>query len=159
MTPLDIRQAAFRTRFRGHDPEEVETFLSCLADEVEGMIRENNDLKVQCEEKNGVIAELRKMEDTLTRTLVAAQKMSEEMKVAAKKEGELMIRQAELRAEEVTATAVRQVNQLQGERVSLLRQRGLFVERIRSLMQSLEKTLQWETEKSGDAGSTQGEMP
>jgi cell division initiation protein len=139
----------FRTRFRGYDAEEVETALTRLADQVEAMIRDHNALKAQCEEQGSTIAELRKMETTLTSTLVAAQKMSEEMKVVAKKEGEMLIRQAELRAEEITATAVRQVNQLQGEILNLLKQRGLFIERIRSLMQSLEKTLQWETEKSG----------
>ncbi len=141
----------FRTRFRGYDAEEVEGALSRLSDQVEEMIRDNRALKARCEEQGSLIAELRKMEDTLTQTLVAAQKMSEEMKGVAKKEGEMLIRQAELRAEEITATAVRQVNQLQGEIVNLLKQRGLFIERVRSLMQGLEKTLQWETEKSGES--------
>jgi len=153
MTPLEIRQATFQTRFRGYDSEEVETVLTRLAEEMERMVSENNALKTQCEEKSGIIAELRKMETTLTGTLMAAQKMSEEMKTVAKKEGEMILRQAELRAEEIIATAVRQVNQLQGEMVNLLRQRGLFVERVRSLMQGLESTLQWETEKDGSGES------
>ncbi len=153
MTPLEIRQATFQTRFRGYDSEEVETVLTRLAEEMERMVSENNALKTQCEEKSGIIAELRKMEATLTGTLMAAQKMSEEMKTVAKKEGEMILRQAELRAEEIIATAVRQVNQLQGEMVNLLRQRGLFVERVRSLMQGLESTLQWETEKDGSGES------
>ncbi len=148
ITPIDIRQAAFPTRFRGYDPAAVRVSLDQIADALEAWVKENSDLHAKIQEQDRIIMELKQAEITLTTTLVTAQKAMEEMKASARKEVELMIRQAELRSEEITQAATRQANQIQGEIVALLKQRGLFIERIRAMMQSFEKVLQWETEKT-----------
>ncbi len=137
----------FRTRFRGYYPNEVDTFLEDLADEVSEVLKENATLKERLEEQSRTIADLKKKETALTQSMIMAQKAIEDMKANAKKEGELIVRQAEIRAEESTHLAGKQVTQLQSELLSLERQRDLFVERVRSLMQSFDKTLQWESER------------
>lgn len=137
----------FRTRFRGYYPNEVDTFLEDLADEVSEVLKENATLKERLEEQSRTIADLKKKETALTHSMIMAQKAIEDMKANAKKEGELIVRQAEIRAEESTHLAGKQVTQLQSELLSLERQRDLFVERVRSLMQSFDKTLQWESER------------
>ena len=147
MTPLDIRQVRFPKAFRGYPPQEVDGFLETLAEEVEEVLRENAKLRERVEEQMQTISELKKAEGALTETLVMAQKAIENMKATAQKEGELIIRQAEIRAEEITQGSVRQVTQLQGELFNLRKQRDLFIEKMKSLIQGFEKTLQWENEK------------
>jgi cell division initiation protein len=147
-TPVDIRQMTFSVGFRGYAPNEVDAFLENLATEIEEILKENVDLRERIEDQDKVIAELKKTEGALTNTLLMAQKAIEEMKRTAQKEGDLIIRQAELRAEEMTRSAMKEVSQVQGEILNLRRQRDFFVEKIRSLMQNLEKTLQWEDEKA-----------
>lgn len=147
ITPLDIRQMRFPKGFRGYPPQEVDAFLETLAEEVEEVLRENATLRERLEEQTQTISELKKAEGALTDTLMMAQKAIENMKGAAQKEGELIIRQAEIRAEEITQGAVRQVTQLQGELFNLRKQRDLFIEKMKSLIQGFEKTLQWESEK------------
>lgn len=147
ITPLDIRQINFPKGFRGYPPREVDAFLETLAEEVEEVLRENVTLRERLEAQTQTISELKRAEGALTDTLIMAQKAIENMKATAQKEGELIIRQAEIRAEEVTQGAVRQVTQLQGELFNLRKQRDLFVEKLRSLVQGFEKTLQWESEK------------
>jgi len=147
ITPLDIRQMQFPKGFRGYPPQEVDAFLETLAEEVEEVLRENATLRERLEEQAQTISELKKAEGALTDTLIMAQKAIENMKATAQKEGELIIRQAEIRAEEITQGAVRQVTQLQGELFNLRKQRDLFIEKMRSLISGFEKTLQWESEK------------
>ena len=45
LTPLDIQQQQFRTALMGFDKKEVDTFLDLLANDVEELVRENNALK------------------------------------------------------------------------------------------------------------------
>lgn len=147
ITPLDIRQVRFPKGFRGYSPQEVDPFLESLADELEEVLRENLDLRERLEEQNRTISELKKTEGALTETLVMAQKAIEQMKGAAQKEGELIVRQAEIRAEAMAQETVRHVTQIQGELFNLRKQRDLFIEKMRSLVQSFGKTLEWESEK------------
>jgi cell division initiation protein len=147
-TPVDIRQMTFSVGFRGYAPSEVDAFLENVATEIEAVLKENADLRERIEDQGLAIAELKKTEGALTNTLLMAQKAIEEMKRTAQKEGDLIIRQAEMRAEEMTRSAMKEVSQVQGEILHLRRQRDFFVEKIRSLMQNLEKTLQWEDEKA-----------
>ncbi|NKE70410.1 DivIVA domain-containing protein [Candidatus Manganitrophus noduliformans] len=147
-TPIDIRQMTFSTGFRGYAQNEIDAFLENLASEIEEILKENADLRERIEDQGQTIAELKKTEGALTNTLLMAQKAIEEMKRSAQKEGDLIIRQAELRAEEITRSAMKEVSQVQGEILNLKRQRDFFVEKIRSLMQNLEKTIQWEDEKA-----------
>ena len=44
ITPLDIQQQQFKTKFRGFDVREVDTFLEQMADAFEAMLRENEGL-------------------------------------------------------------------------------------------------------------------
>jgi len=146
--PVDLRQAHFQLRFRGYDPEAVQTFLERMADDMEVWVKENAELRAKINAQDNMLVELKKAEATLATTLVTAQKAMEEMKTVAQKEAEMILRQAELRAEETTSAATQRVNQIQGDILNLLKQRGLFIERVRALMQSFEKVLEWETEKS-----------
>ncbi len=147
ITPVDIRQVIFRISFKGYDPREVHSFLISVAEELEAVLKENVGMRVRVEEQERVITDLKKKESAVTDTLVAAQKAMEELRISSQKEGDLVIREAESRAEEITRSAVRQVTQLQGELVNLRRQRDLFIEKAKSLMQSFEKVLEWGGEK------------
>ncbi|HIE65066.1 MAG: DivIVA domain-containing protein [Nitrospira sp.] len=147
ITPLEIRQMTFQKSFRGYPPFEVDAFLESLADEVEEILHENVALKEKMEEQNEKILELKKTEGALTDTLLTAQKAIDGIRGAAQKEGEFVVRQAELHAEEVTGEALKHVTHLQGELINIQRQKGFLIENVRALIHSLERTLSWENEK------------
>jgi cell division initiation protein len=147
ITPVDVRQVLFRISFKGYDPREVHSFLISVAEELETMVKDNAAMKGKIDDQDHVIAELKKKESAVTDTLVAAQKAMEELRLASQKEGELVVREAESRSEEITRSAVRQVSQLQGELVNLRRQRDLFIDKSKALVQSFDKVLEWGCEK------------
>jgi cell division initiation protein len=150
LTPLDIRQAAFRSGFRGYDRKEVDLFLETLAQEFEALAKENMTHREKLGGLESELAELKRKEGALVSTLVSAQRTIEEMKETAQKEGKLIIKEAELKAEEMTRDASLEVSRLQREILDLKRQRDLFVEKLRHYVQSFERVLLWnENEEVG----------
>ena len=137
LTATDIRQQQFAVRlFRGFDPQEVDAFLEEMADEVEELNRENALLKeqlVQFEEKSKG-AEGR--EKTLQETLVTTQKIAEEFKENSRREAELILREAHLRAEKVMQDTREEHAKLTAELGGLKRLRRQLGEEIMNTLAS-----------------------
>ncbi len=150
LTPLEIRQITFKKSFRGYSAIEVETFIEGLADDLEKLLRQHSDYKEQLEHQAKTINELEKTEGALTETLLMAQKAMENVKINAQEEGKLIIRQAEVRAEEITSEAIRRETQLQGEIMNLQRAKGFLVEKVRNMIQGLERDLEWEEKEPSE---------
>ena len=137
MTATDIRQQQFAVRlFRGFDPQEVDAFLEEMADEVEELNRENALLKeqlVQMEEKSKGIEG---REKTLQETLVTTQKIAEEFKENSRREAELILREAHLRAEKVMQDTREEHAKLTAELGGLKRLRRQLGEEIMNTLAS-----------------------
>ena len=144
ITPIDIQQVSFGVRFRGYDRKEVDNFLDLLAQDYEMLIKESQEIKEKTASLEIQIMELKKKEATLNSTLIAVQKVVDEMKQNAQKEVDLLIKEAELKAEEITQGAQVERLRLQNEIQDLQRQKVLFLEKIRSVLRTFEKTVELE---------------
>lgn len=136
ITPLDITQKQFRKVFRGLDPEEVEAFLALVASEFEALVKESLALREDNQRKADDIAEFRSRERALQETLVTAQKASEEIRDAARKEAEITISDAELQAEKIVQAAHSRFLRIVDDINELKRQRLQFETNVRTLVES-----------------------
>ena len=75
-------------------------------------------------------------EDSLRNTLVTAQKMTDEIKTNATREADLVLKEAELKAERLLEQAHRKLAQVQVEIAELARQRDLFAAKLRGLLKT-----------------------
>lgn len=141
ITPLDITQKQFRRVFRGLDAEEVEAFLSLVALEFEGLVKDVLALREDNHRKAEDIAEFRSRERALQETLVAAQKASEEIRESARKEAEITISDAELQAEKIVQGAHSRFLRIVDDINELKRQRIQFETNVRTLVESHGKLL------------------
>ena len=151
MTATDIRQQQFAVRlFRGFDPQEVDAFLEEMADDFDELGRENALLKeqlVQLEEKSrGVEGR----EKTLQETLVTTQKIAEEFKENSRREAELILREAHLRAEKVMQDTREEHTKLTAEVAGLRRLRRQMSEEIMNTL-ATHKRLAEQAMAEGDA--------
>lgn len=112
LTPLDIQNHRFAQRLRGYDPEEVEAFHRLVAEDLEGLIRENERLRERIRELEARVDEMGGREELLRETLVTAQSVSEDLRRTAAKEAEVMLAEAEVRAEKLLDAAHRRVAKL-----------------------------------------------
>ena len=116
ITPLDIQQQQFKGKMLGGlDPNDVDAFLQMVAAEMESLIRENTELKEQARKVSLQLEELSQREVTLRDTMLAAQKITEEMKANAQKEATLLISEAELKGERIVAEAENRLLQLNNQ--------------------------------------------
>jgi len=142
ITPLDIQQQQFKGKlFGGLNPDEVDSFLQTVAHEMENLNRENTILKEQVQKAAADAEAFVQRERDLRDTLLAAQKISEEMKNNARKESELTIAEAEVQAEKIVADAESRLIQLKNEIQELRMQKAQFEASFRSQLDSHYKML------------------
>lgn len=136
LTPLDIHNKEFKRGFRGYNEEEVDEFLDRVIKDYETLYRENLELKETIERLNSKLEHYQHMENTLHSTLVIAQETAEEVKLNAKKETELMIKEAEISAQKLVEEAMGKVRRMTGEYEELQKQSQIFRTRLRTLLQA-----------------------
>jgi cell division initiation protein len=145
LTPLDIHNKEFKRSMRGYNEDEVNDFLDRIIKDYETLIRQNKEL----EEKNAQMEEqvrgFRAMEDSLGKSIMLAQETAEELKANARKEAQLVIREAEKNADRIVQDALNKARQTALELDEVRRQAAVFRARFRSLLQA-----QMEMLESGD---------
>ena len=142
ITPLDIQQQQFKGKMLGGlDPEDVDAFLQSVASEMEGLIRENNELKELQARHNREMAEMAEKEKDLRETMLAAQRITEEMKSNAQKEASLIVSEAELKGERIIMDAERQLGELKARIEEVRRQKTQFEISLKALLDSYARQL------------------
>lgn len=135
ITPLDIRQQQFKGKMLGGlDPDDVDSFLQAVAVEMEGLLRENTELKEQASRQTRELADHTQREKDLRETMLAAQRITDEMKANAQKEAELIVSEAQLQARRLVDEAERKVADLQARIQDVRRQRLQFEAELKSLL-------------------------
>lgn len=147
ITPLEIQQKQFPMKFRGFDVEEVYSFLEIIREEMEDLLRENASLKENIQRLESQLKDYRDMETTLRQTLLTAQQMVDEYKANAKKEAELIIKEAELKADSMIKEAQEKVIKIHEDIVDLKGIRRHFKEELRRLIESHLKMLDFDKER------------
>ncbi|MDD2851556.1 MAG: DivIVA domain-containing protein [Desulfuromonadaceae bacterium] len=142
ISPLDIQQQQFKVKtFRGLDPDDVDAFLQSVAGEMEGLLRENGQLKELQSRQNHDLLEMAEKERELRETLLSAQRVIEEMKANARKEAELIISEAELKGERIVVDAERRLAELKTQIEEIRRQKIQFEMSFKGLLDSFSRQL------------------
>lgn len=142
ISPLDIQQQQFKGKmFGGLDSDDVDAFLQQVAEQVEELVRENTELKEQNRRMGADAEEMKQREADLRQTMLAAQKIVEEMKANAEKEARLLVSEAALKAEKIVAEAENNLLQLNNQIQELRREKMKFENSLKSLLDSHYKML------------------
>jgi len=149
ITPLDIQQKQFPMKFRGFDVEEVYAFLEVIREEMEDLLRENATLKENVYRLENQIKEFKDMETTLRETLMTAQQMVEDYKTNARKEAELLVKEAEIRADTMLKESQEKVIKIHEDIVDLKGIRRHFKEELKRLIESHLKMIEFDKEREG----------
>lgn len=159
ITPLDIQQKQFPMRFRGFDVEEVYAFMEVVREEMEDLIRENAFLKENILRVESHLKEYKDMESTLRETLITAQQMVEDYKSNARKESELLMREAEMKAESMLRESQDKVVKIHEDIMDLKGIRRHFKEEIRRLIDSHVRMLEFDDERESESETRRAAAP
>ena len=149
ITPLDIQQKQFKMKMRGFDVEEVYGFLEIVREEMEDLLRENANLKENIQRSDSQVREYRDMETTLRETLMTAQQMVEDFKINSRKEAELLIREAETKADALIKEAQEKIIKIHEDITDMKGIRRHFKEELKRLIGNHLNMLEFDDRREG----------
>jgi len=113
LTPLEIQKQVFARALKGYNPDEVRGYLSLVAEEIERLVKDVDRLSRENAMLRDELDDHSQRERILKDTLLSAQKVSEDVKSNARKEAELIVKDAELLSERVIAQAMQRVSEIE----------------------------------------------
>src|SRR5574344_483090 len=138
----------FNRTLHGYDPMEVNNFLDNVISQVEKIINSSKakdariaELEKEVSEFANIKAKLEqyeRMEDTLNKAMLMAEKTSSQMKLTASREGELIVEDAKRNANRIVNDALIKAEQTERETEMLKRNVTIFK---RKLKDELERQL------------------
>jgi cell division initiation protein len=135
ITPLDIENKKFSKKaINGYNPEEVDDFLDEIIKDYESLYRQSSDNKNKIDELNSKLEHYNKIESTLQNTLVMAQSAADEVKRAAEKQAEQIIKEAENKARESTMGIEQQITDRKKELENVQKQFDVYKAKMESLL-------------------------
>ena len=143
----------FTRVMRGYDPDEVNNFLDQVIKRVEKMIADidaknklivdKNDeirkLKLKLEETNalkGKLEQYERMENTLNRAILMAQKTSDQLKVAAHHESEIILDDAKKNASRIVNEALIRAEKIENDAEMMKRNVNVLKRRLKNIIES-----------------------
>ncbi|GAB4124339.1 MAG: hypothetical protein OHK0045_11420 [Raineya sp.] len=113
ITPIEIRQKSFEKKaFGGYDKDEVTAFLQALSQEWEKVNNEMRELKLRLEMAEKEVGQLRQVESSLFKTLKTAEDTGSYIVEQARKDAEIKIKEAQLKADEILTDARNQAKNM-----------------------------------------------
>jgi cell division initiation protein len=135
VTPLDIQQKRFHVGFRGYDRTEVEMFLDLVRDEMETLVREVTELREFRLAYDERVRELAAKEETVKNTMLMTQKLVEDLKENARKEASLIIKDAEVRSQQIVGDSQQEKVALEADLLNLRRRKHHFLQDLKKVVQ------------------------
>lgn len=146
ISPMDIQRQTFGQRFRGLDGDEVRTYLTIVAEEVATLQMERDRLDQEVQSLRSLLEEHRQRETILKNTLLTAQRMSEEMRETARKQGENVVKEAEMQADRLVELAQTRAHEVERGILDLRAQRTGLRTDLRALITRLAHLLDLQEE-------------
>lgn len=132
-TAVDARRYEFGTALRGYDKARVDQFREQVADELERLARQNQELDAKARGFHEQLRAFRERDKALNDALISAQQLRGEMKAQASQEADLIIREAHIEAERIAEGAKGQLIALRAEIERLDRARRSYLSQLRIL--------------------------
>ena len=147
ITPLDIDKHEFSLRFRGYEPEEVRAFLRLVAEDYESASREVMTLRARVAQIEEDLSAYKEREKILKNTLLSAQKMSEDIKARALTDADLLLKEAEVKADRIIGQAQGRATKIENSLAELKILKGQLRQKIRATVELVENVMRVQDEE------------
>jgi len=148
--PMSIKKQEFSKSVRGYDRDEVQAFLDKLSDEFDALQKENEQLKKDLETANIKLNEFRRIERNLQNTLLKAQESSTKALESTRKQSNLIVKEAEIKASQIVEKARESANEIRNAVINLREEKDLVVAKIKSIISSQAHLLEMKVENAGN---------
>ncbi len=142
LTPQDIQGQVFNKKMNGYDKDEVKQFLVLVSETLENEMIEKEKIKKKYEKTRDALLKFEKREDILRDTLVSAQRFSKDIKKNSEKEAEIIIKESEMRSEEIINNAIAREKSIKSEIKNLKFKRKEIENDLINMLNSLKELIE-----------------
>jgi DivIVA domain-containing protein len=135
LTPLDVRRYDFGKALRGYDPERVEQFRTQVAEELERLTRQTQELEAKAKGFHEQLRAFRERDKALNDALVSAQQLRGEIREQSEREAQLILREARGEADRIVEGSRGEIRHLQAHIVELERARRNYLAQLRVMVE------------------------
>lgn len=125
---------------RGYDPEEVNSFLDQVIEKVELLVEDLEKKDTLIKQYQSEITRLKEnngnLDSTINETIIMAQKTSEQLKLAAHRQSEVIIEEAKNNANRIVNEALLKAERTEDEAALLKRNIRIFKKRVRDIIET-----------------------
>ena len=150
LTPLDIQRQTFSRALKGYNTDEIRAYLQLIAEEIERLIRDVDRLSRENAMLRDDLDDHNQRERILKDTLLSAQKVSEEVKSNARKEAELIVKDAELLSERLVSQAMSRVAGLERTIQDLKVERRGARNKLQATLDTIQQLLMLDAEQEAN---------
>ena len=153
ITPLDIQHKVLDTQWRGYHKTQVDQFLEEISESVEELTKENLVFKEKLSGKDEELKQLRRGESTLISTLISTQSFVDQLKRGAQRDADLIVKEAELKAEEILSQSRAELVEMRRTISGLRQQRALVLDRLRATLSTFHRLVEVEDQPDNSLDS------
>lgn len=150
LTPLEIQKQTFSRVLKGYQVDEVRAYLHLVAEEIERLVRENDRLSRDSAVLREDLEDHSNRERILKDTLLSAQKVAEDLTANARKEAELIVKDAELLSERLIGQAMQRVADLERSITDLKIERRAVRNKLQSTLDSVQHMVVLDAEQEAN---------
>jgi cell division initiation protein len=150
LTPLEIQKQTFSRVLKGYNADEVRAYLHLVAEEIERLVRENDRLSRDSAVLREDLEDHSNRERILKDTLLSAQKVAEDLTANARKEAELIVKDAELLSERLIGQAMQRVADLERSITDLKIERRAVRNKLQSTLDSVQQMVVLDAEQEAN---------
>lgn len=136
LSPIDIHNKEFTSKFRGYDEDEVNEFLEQIMKDFENLLEENKTLKNSLKQSTEQVTHFNSIEQTLQKSILVAQEAAEDVRRNSMKESKLIIKEAEKNADRIVNEALTRARRISVEIEDLKKQSKVFRTRFKMLIEA-----------------------
>lgn len=170
LTTQEIQEKTFDKAMRGYNADQVDVFLDEIIAALTELTTQNEELSAQLESANAKLGEYKAQESSVIRTLESARALMNDISASAEKRADIIVKNAELDADQMIKSARESVEKLKEEEKELSGRVNSIKHRLKNILQAevdrfdnldmdlFGATLDLPQETSKDMGSAQDQF-
>ena len=136
ITPLEIQEKEFSRGIKGFKEEEVNEFLDQITLDLEALLDENYQLRLQNEQLQTELSKFRSAEHSVIDTLETAKALMSDISASAEKRAQILLKNAELEAETMIREASEAVARMNDENAQIRNKLVSFRTKYRDMLEA-----------------------
>jgi cell division initiation protein len=150
LTPLEIQKQTFSRAIKGYTVDEVRAYLHLVAEEIERLVKDVDRLQRENAMLREELNDHNQRERILKDTLLSAQKVSEDVRANARKEAELIVKDAELLSDRLMSQAQSRMADLERAIQELKMERRAARNRLQTMLDTTQQLLMLDVEQEAN---------